>query len=61
MTTQFDGNSELMECAHELCACTIMSPIRGETYCSDSCRNADDGGVENDACACGHPPCDAPQ
>ncbi|MDQ2866407.1 MAG: hypothetical protein M3R51_09290 [Candidatus Eremiobacteraeota bacterium] len=61
MTNDLAGNQELTECAHPLCACTLMSPMREETYCSDACRNADDGGIENAACDCAHPQCDAPQ
>jgi hypothetical protein len=32
-----------------------------EAYCSDSCRTAETARERfDDACACGHPPCDEP-
>lgn len=61
MISDVTDTQELTECAHDICACTLMGPTAGATYCSDSCRNADEGGIEGDACACGHPPCDEPQ
>lgn len=61
MMNDLNGNQESMECAHELCACTVMSPLRAEAYCSDHCRAADDGSVEGEACGCGHPQCDTPR
>jgi hypothetical protein len=52
---------EAVECSHELCNCMVMGPAEGgDAYCSTYCRNADDGGIESDACACGHPECDTP-
>ncbi|HEV7179232.1 MAG TPA: hypothetical protein VGN11_05140 [Candidatus Baltobacteraceae bacterium] len=52
---------ELTACAHQICLCTLMGPLAGAIYCSDVCRANDEGGIEGDACACGHPPCDAIQ
>jgi len=51
---------ELTECAFELCQCTLMasSPDEGEAYCSETCREQDEGGIESETCQCGHPPCD---
>ena len=48
-------------CSHELCTCPVEEPATGgEAYCSDYCKNADAGGIESEACACGHPECDVP-
>ena len=52
---------ELTECSNELCQCTLMGPLEGEAYCSDSCRTQDEGGIEIDACQCGHPGCKGEQ
>jgi hypothetical protein len=51
---------EALECSHELCNCMVMGPAEGDAYCTTYCRNADDGGIESDTCACGHPECDTP-
>ncbi len=49
-----------MECAHDQCNCTITAEMQTEEYCSDSCKNAQENGIESETCACGHPPCDVP-
>ena len=49
---------QTIECAYDLCNCTLSAEVNTETYCSLSCRNAQEGGIETDACNCGHPPCD---
>ena len=58
-------NSEKIACAHTECQCFVTSELDAdsdaalEAYCSDSCRNAEDGHERGDiACACGHPQCD---
>lgn len=48
-------------CSHEVCSCTIVGAMLGTSYCSDYCSQSDDGGIETETCACGHPECDAPQ
>ena len=55
-----EDRRESVECAHDLCQCTVMSSIVGETYCSDACRQAADDSIESETCPCGHPQCDAP-
>ncbi len=47
-------------CDHDLCNCTIRAQVGGEAYCSDFCRDAESGGIEDETCSCGHPPCDEP-
>ena len=47
------------ECGHDLCNCSLIGPIAGETYCSGYCRRAAEDSDESEACACGHPQCDA--
>jgi hypothetical protein len=50
-----------LECGHELCNCSVIGSVAGsEVYCSDFCRNADEGGIESETCACAHPECDTP-
>lgn len=50
-----------IECAHDPCQCTVISPMQTETYCSDFCKNAGEtGGIEQETCNCGHPQCDVP-
>jgi hypothetical protein len=50
-----------VECTNDPCSCSVMGPVAGgEVYCSDSCRDATEGGDESETCACGHPPCDEP-
>lgn len=51
---------ETIECAHELCNCTLSAEIQTEEYCSQACRDAEENGIEMDTCDCGHPPCDVP-
>jgi hypothetical protein len=49
-----------IECAHEPCSCLVIGPVvGGEAYCSDFCSAAQAGDLESEACACGHPQCDA--
>lgn len=49
-----------IECAHEPCNCLVIGPVvGGEAYCSDFCNAAQAGDLESEACACGHPQCDA--
>ncbi len=56
------GYSSLMqqsiECAHDLCNCTLTAEMETEEYCSPVCKDDESGGIESDACKCGHPPCD---
>jgi len=52
---------ELTGCSHDICRCTLMGAVLGSSYCSDYCQNADEGGMEAEACGCGHPQCDNPQ
>jgi hypothetical protein len=48
-----------LECNHEPCNCSVTGPVEGvEVYCSSFCRNAAEGGLESESCACGHPQCD---
>ncbi|HET6274764.1 MAG TPA: hypothetical protein VFE16_02335 [Candidatus Cybelea sp.] len=50
-----------LECAHEICNCSVTGPVDGsEVYCGNFCRNADEQGIESETCACGHPECDTP-
>ena len=49
---------QTIECAHDLCNCTLTAEMETEEYCSPACKNDDSGGIEMDACNCGHPPCD---
>lgn len=50
-----------LECAHEICNCSVTGPVDGsEVYCCSFCRNADEQGIESETCACGHPECDTP-
>lgn len=50
-----------LECSHEPCVCTVSAPVQtGEAYCSEFCKNAEEGGIESDVCGCGHPQCDEP-
>jgi hypothetical protein len=55
-------SSETIACTNDLCECMVVATIDpaigepGDAYCGDACRNADG---EGEACACGHPPCDA--
>ncbi|HMD02430.1 MAG TPA: hypothetical protein VKG44_05635 [Candidatus Baltobacteraceae bacterium] len=55
-------NTELIECSHQLCQCTVTAVINDadadEAYCSDFCREAEMDEGET-ICACGHPPCDS--
>ena len=41
------------KCKHDACHCS-GSEIRGDGYCSDSCR---DGKMSGGKCGCGHPEC----
>jgi hypothetical protein len=41
------------QCQHPGCKCS--RPSTGD-YCSEYCRNAQTGGMDND-CRCGHPDC----
>lgn len=47
-----------IECALDLCNCTLKSEMEIEEYCSPACKDDDAAGIESDACKCGHPPCD---
>jgi hypothetical protein len=49
-----------VECAHDLCQCTVMQAPREEKFCSQACREAQEGGIETETCGCGHPQCDVP-
>ena len=49
---------QTIECAHDLCNCTLTAEMETEEYCSPSCKDDASGGIEMDACNCGHPPCD---
>jgi len=57
-------NTESIECGNDQCQCYVTAALDErsgeptEAYCSDSCRGAAEE-EEMDACACGHPPCDA--
>ena len=51
---------QTIECAHDLCNCTLTAEMQTEEYCSPSCKDDASGGIEMDACNCGHPPCDVP-
>ena len=54
------GGTMTTPCEYELCNCTVTAPEGGATpYCSDICRERDNGDEEMEvACECGHPPCD---
>ena len=58
MIDELAGKNELTACTRDICRCTLMGPSRGEVYCSEACRSADESGIESENCACGHPPCD---
>lgn len=47
-----------IECAHDLCNCVVTAELDTEEYCSDTCKEAEGGGIEMEVCSCGHPPCD---
>jgi hypothetical protein len=47
-------------CGHDLCSCTVGATIGNEAFCSDFCRDAEGGGIEQPTCLCGHPQCDEP-
>jgi hypothetical protein len=48
-------------CEYEPCNCTVTGALEGGAYCSDICNERDNSDEEmEDACECGHPPCDAP-
>ncbi|MBV8724693.1 MAG: hypothetical protein JO078_01290 [Candidatus Eremiobacteraeota bacterium] len=50
-----------VECTHEPCNCSVAASLDGDDpYCSDFCRTADEGELQSDTCACGHPACDTP-
>ena len=49
---------QTIECAHDLCNCTLTAEMETEEYCSPVCKDDETGGIESDACKCGHPPCD---
>lgn len=56
-------NTEKVQCANDPCLCEVTGSALDsgdptEAYCSDACRD-DSVGEEQEACACGHPPCDA--
>lgn len=51
---------ESIECAHDLCNCMLTAEIQVEEYCSQACKDADENGIEMEACNCGHPQCDVP-
>jgi len=51
---------ESIECAHDLCNCMLSAQIEVEEYCSQSCKDAAENGIESETCPCGHPPCDVP-
>lgn len=46
------------ECSHDLCNCELTAEMLTEAYCSDYCRNVQEGGIEMEVCGCGHPQCD---
>jgi len=50
---------ETIECSHALCNCVLTAEMQTEEYCSDACREAEEGSIEMEVCSCGHPPCDA--
>ena len=43
------------KCAHEICDCAVPE---GEKYCSDHCKEAEDQGIIEISCDCGHPACE---
>ena len=49
-----------VECAHDLCNCTIMQNAGTEEYCSPVCKDAQESGIERETCGCDHPQCDVP-
>lgn len=52
-----EANAEKRTCAHAHCACQVSS---GDTWCSDACRDTQQGYADRDAsaaCRCGHPEC----
>ncbi|HEY9180120.1 MAG TPA: hypothetical protein VIO32_05335 [Candidatus Baltobacteraceae bacterium] len=51
---------ESIECAHDLCNCTLTAQMQVEEYCSQSCKDAQQNGIETETCSCGHPQCDVP-
>jgi hypothetical protein len=60
-------STETIGCSHPDCQCQVTAVLDAdsdaslETYCSDYCRNSEEGHERSDeACACGHPQCDEP-
>jgi hypothetical protein len=58
--------TETLTCANPPCQCTVEAEFAEEEleeselrFCGGSCYRASDR-EEEEACACGHPPCDAP-
>jgi hypothetical protein len=49
---------QTIESAHDVCNCTLTAEMETEEFCSPSCKDDASGGIEMDACNCGHPPCD---
>jgi hypothetical protein len=59
-------STETIACANEPCQCMVVaevSPLTSDepaaAYCSGHCAGRETG-EEEEACACGHPPCDQP-
>jgi hypothetical protein len=58
--------TETLKCAHEPCLCTVEAEFAEQEleeselrFCGGYCYRASDR-EEEEACACGHPPCDTP-
>ena len=53
-----DTRAEKRRCQHEGCTCDVTA---GESWCSDACRDAEQGHDKASAtsCACGHSGCEA--
>ena len=57
MGNGMDVDGEWMQCAHEGCRCPTTED--GSDFCGDHCRTHEADEVPQ-ACACGHPECQAP-
>lgn len=51
------GNEEAQTCENPACNCIVMASIQAGGYCCNQCTRSDE--IEEMACKCGHPPCDA--
>lgn len=46
--------SDTKKCAHALCSCTVD---KDHKYCSESCEDSANNGMDSIGCDCKHPGC----